>query len=127
VGRVKSTLARGCEVVLDGSMDREICPLNLALTASTTVAMAIGDALGACLTCPQPHASSPRLQAGDMTLWLWLSEGCSPQTDSRMMRSVTPAHWWWRTSADRHAGVPIPGCCPPPARLQVDGTRPPDP
>jgi arabinose-5-phosphate isomerase len=34
-------------VVLDGSVDREACPLNLAPTASTAVAMAIGDALAA--------------------------------------------------------------------------------
>ena len=47
VGRVASTLARGCDVVLDGSVDREVCPLNLAPTASTAVAMAIGDALAA--------------------------------------------------------------------------------
>lgn len=47
VGRVHSSLARGCDVVLDGSVDREICPLNLAPTASTAVTMAIGDALAA--------------------------------------------------------------------------------
>ncbi len=47
VGRIDSSLARGCEVVLDGSVDREVCPLNLAPTASTAVAMAVGDALAA--------------------------------------------------------------------------------
>lgn len=47
VGRVDSSLGRGCDVVLDGSVDREVCPLNLAPTASTAVAMAIGDALAA--------------------------------------------------------------------------------
>jgi arabinose-5-phosphate isomerase len=47
VGRLSSSLARGCDVVLDGSVDREVCPLNLAPTASTAVAMAIGDALAA--------------------------------------------------------------------------------
>ncbi len=47
VGRVDSSLGRDCEVVLDGSVDREVCPLNLAPTASTAVAMAIGDALAA--------------------------------------------------------------------------------
>lgn len=47
VGRVNSRLAEGCDVVLDSSVDREICPLNLAPTASTAVAMAIGDALAA--------------------------------------------------------------------------------
>jgi arabinose-5-phosphate isomerase len=47
VGRTNSTLARACDVVLDCSVDREVCPLNLAPTASTAVAMAIGDALAA--------------------------------------------------------------------------------
>ena len=47
VGRINSSLARGCDVVLDASVDREVCPLNLAPTASTAVAMAIGDALAA--------------------------------------------------------------------------------
>ena len=46
-GRLDSSLARGAQVVLDGSVDREVCPLNLAPTASTAVAMAIGDALAA--------------------------------------------------------------------------------
>jgi arabinose-5-phosphate isomerase len=45
VGRLASSLARHCDVVLDGSVDREVCPLNLAPTASTAVAMAVGDAL----------------------------------------------------------------------------------
>ncbi|MCT0228065.1 KpsF/GutQ family sugar-phosphate isomerase [Synechococcus sp. CS-1331] len=47
VGRLGSSLATCCDVVLDGSVDREVCPLNLAPTASTAVAMAIGDALAA--------------------------------------------------------------------------------
>ncbi|MGL6134306.1 MAG: KpsF/GutQ family sugar-phosphate isomerase [Prochlorococcaceae cyanobacterium] len=47
VGRLGSSLARGCDVALDASVDREVCPLNLAPTASTAVAMAIGDALAA--------------------------------------------------------------------------------
>ena len=47
IGKPDSTLAKACDVVLDGSVDREICPLNLAPTASTAVAMAIGDALAA--------------------------------------------------------------------------------
>ena len=46
-GQLNSSLAKGCQVVLDGSVDREVCPLNLAPTASTAVAMAIGDALAA--------------------------------------------------------------------------------
>lgn len=47
VGRPASSLARAADAVLDASVDREVCPLNLAPTASTAVAMAIGDALAA--------------------------------------------------------------------------------
>jgi arabinose-5-phosphate isomerase len=45
VGNVDSTLARAAVSVIDGSVDREACPLNLAPTASTTVALALGDAI----------------------------------------------------------------------------------
>src|SRR5262249_19226446 len=45
VGNVDSTLARRADAVLDASVDQEACPLNLAPTTSTTVALAIGDAL----------------------------------------------------------------------------------
>ena len=45
VGNLNSTLARRADVVLDASVDKEACPLNLAPTTSTTVALAIGDAL----------------------------------------------------------------------------------
>ena len=49
VGNVKATLAQGADAVLDASVDEEACPLNLAPTASTTVALAIGDALAMTL------------------------------------------------------------------------------
>lgn len=45
VGRMDSALGRQADVVLDASVDQEACPLNLAPTTSTTVALAIGDAL----------------------------------------------------------------------------------
>ena len=45
VGSLNSTLARRADAVLDASVDKEACPLNLAPTTSTTVALAIGDAL----------------------------------------------------------------------------------
>ena len=44
-GNPKSTLATQCEVVLDVSVVEEACPMNLAPTASTTAALAMGDAL----------------------------------------------------------------------------------
>jgi arabinose-5-phosphate isomerase len=49
VGNTASTLARQSDVVLDASVDKEACPLNLAPTTSTTVALAIGDALAMTL------------------------------------------------------------------------------
>jgi arabinose-5-phosphate isomerase len=48
-GNPKSTLAGASEVVLDVSVKEEACSLNLAPTASTTVAMAMGDALAIAL------------------------------------------------------------------------------
>ncbi len=48
-GRADSTLARAADVVLDVSVPEEACPLGLAPTASTTVAMALGDALAVTL------------------------------------------------------------------------------
>ena len=49
VGNINSTLARQSDVVLDASVDKEACPLNLAPTASTTVALALGDAIAMTL------------------------------------------------------------------------------
>lgn len=49
VGNLNSTLARQSDVVLDASVDQEACPLNLAPTTSTTVALSIGDALAMTL------------------------------------------------------------------------------
>ena len=48
-GNERSTLAEASEVVLDVSVKEEACTLNLAPTASTTVAMALGDALAIAL------------------------------------------------------------------------------
>ncbi len=48
-GRPHSSLARDCDVFLDASVESEACPLNLAPTSSTTVAMVLGDALAGCL------------------------------------------------------------------------------
>ena len=45
LGNLNSNLAMLSDFSLDAGVDKEVCPLNLAPTASTTVAMAIGDAL----------------------------------------------------------------------------------
>jgi len=48
-GHPNSSLAKLSTVVLDTSVEREACPLNLAPTASTTVMLALGDALAMAL------------------------------------------------------------------------------
>jgi len=49
VGRIDSMLARNAHLVLDVSVERETCPLNLAPTTSTLTALAMGDALAVAL------------------------------------------------------------------------------
>ena len=41
-GGLQSSLARHADIVLDSSVEREACPLNLAPTASTTAQLALG-------------------------------------------------------------------------------------
>jgi arabinose-5-phosphate isomerase len=48
-GNTHSTLAQASDVALDTSVREEACSLNLAPTASTTAAMALGDALAIAL------------------------------------------------------------------------------
>jgi arabinose-5-phosphate isomerase len=48
-GNIHSTLGEASDVALDVSVREEACSLNLAPTASTTVAMAVGDALAVSL------------------------------------------------------------------------------
>lgn len=48
-GNVNSTLGQKSDIVLDISVEEEACPLNLVPTASTTAALAMGDALSIAL------------------------------------------------------------------------------
>jgi len=48
-GNPKSSLALAADVHLDGSVAQEACPMGLAPTASTTAALALGDALAVAL------------------------------------------------------------------------------
>ncbi len=49
VGDNDSSLALASDIVIDASVEKEACPINLAPTASTTVALVLGDALAAVL------------------------------------------------------------------------------
>ena len=48
-GREDSTLARYADVTLNIHVNKEACPLNVAPTSSTTLTLAMGDALAVCL------------------------------------------------------------------------------
>ena len=48
-GDATSTLAQHADVILDVNVEQEACPLNLAPTSSTTVMLALGDALAMVL------------------------------------------------------------------------------
>jgi arabinose-5-phosphate isomerase len=48
-GNPKSSLAREADIHLDAAVSEEACPLGLAPTASTTAALALGDALAVAL------------------------------------------------------------------------------
>jgi len=48
-GKPDSSLAREADVHLDAAVAKEACPLNLSPTASTTAALALGDALAIAL------------------------------------------------------------------------------
>lgn len=48
-GNAESTLARAADVTLDCGVSEEACPMNLVPTASTTAALALGDALAMAL------------------------------------------------------------------------------
>jgi arabinose-5-phosphate isomerase len=57
VGNLHSTVAAQANVVLDATVVQEACPLNLAPTTSTIVALAIGDALA--MTLMQMRGMTP--------------------------------------------------------------------
>ena len=48
-GNMNSKLAEFSDVILNSSVEKEACPIKLAPTSSTTVQMALGDALAVCL------------------------------------------------------------------------------
>ena len=74
-GGLQSTLARHATEVLDGGVDKEACPLNLAPTASTTAQLALGDALAVALL--MRAASSPKILPVRTPVARWVAS-CSP-------------------------------------------------
>ena len=49
VGNINSTLATTCDFIINTTIEREACPLNLAPTTSTTAQLVMGDVIAVCL------------------------------------------------------------------------------
>lgn len=62
-GKKSSTFAQLCDVVLDGSVEQEACPLGLAPTASSTLALALGDCIAVSVM------DSKGIQTEDFASW----------------------------------------------------------
>jgi len=58
VSSMNSELALQADYLINATIDEEACPLNLAPTTSTTVHMALGDALAVCLLEARGFSSS---------------------------------------------------------------------
>ena len=95
VGNVQSSLSMNCDIVLDSSVDREVCPLNLAPTASTAVAMAIGDALASVWMervgiSPTDFATNHPAGSLGKQLTLCVSELMIPACDIQLVPPAAP-------------------------------------
>ena len=75
VGNLNSPMAKQADVVLDARVEREADPLNLAPTCSTTVALALGDALAVALMMARRFTDQDFARyhpAGQLGRNLWL-------------------------------------------------------
>lgn len=93
-GDPKSTLARKCHVFLDVNVEQEACPLNLAPTSSTTVMLALGDALAMVLLEARgfQRADFARLHPGGTigrSLLLRVREVMRPRSALAVVKSTT--------------------------------------
>ena len=74
-GHPRSTIAAASDAVLDVSVKEEACSLNLAPTASTTAAMAMGDALAVALL--DRRGFSPEILPRCIRAGAWAKNFCA--------------------------------------------------
>jgi arabinose-5-phosphate isomerase len=75
VGNLNSPMAKQADIIFDARVDREADPLNLAPTCSTTVALALGDALAVVLMMARRFTDQDFARyhpAGQLGRNLWL-------------------------------------------------------
>jgi arabinose-5-phosphate isomerase len=95
-GDATSTLARAADVVLDVGVAEEACPLGLAPTASTTAALALGDALALALLERKGFSAEDFAQlhpAGALgRRFLKVEDLMRQGADIPLVRTTTPFH-----------------------------------
>jgi arabinose-5-phosphate isomerase len=94
-GAADSTLAQNCDVFLDVNVEQEACPLNLAPTSSTTVMLALGDALAMVLLEARGFQKEDfaRFHPGGMvgrSLLLRVHQIMRPRSSLALVRPETP-------------------------------------
>ncbi|MBA3777236.1 MAG: KpsF/GutQ family sugar-phosphate isomerase [Betaproteobacteria bacterium] len=111
-GDRNSTLAQNCEVFLDVNIEQEACPLNLAPTSSTTVMLALGDALAMVLLEARGFQKEDfaRFHPAGMigrSLLLRVHQIMRPRAALALVTGDTPVRSALKTMTDRRAGAAV--------------------
>ncbi len=111
-GDRNSTLAQNCEVFLDVNIEQEACPLNLAPTSSTTVMLALGDALAMVLLEARGFQKEDfaRFHPAGMigrSLLLRVHQIMRPREALALVTGDTPVRSALKTMTDRRAGAAV--------------------
>lgn len=111
-GAAKSTLAQNCDVFLDINVEQEACPLNLAPTSSTTVMLALGDALAMVLLEARGFQKEDfaKFHPGGMvsrSLLLRVHQIMRPRESLALVRPETPVRKVLETMTSLRAGAAV--------------------
>jgi arabinose-5-phosphate isomerase len=111
-GDANSTLAQNCELFLDVNIEQEACPLNLAPTSSTTVMLALGDALAMVLLEARGFQKEDfaRFHPAGMigrSLLLRVHQIMRPREALALVASDTPVRTALKTMTDLRAGAAV--------------------
>jgi len=111
-GSSKSFVAQNCHVHLDVGVEQEACPLNLAPTSSTTVMLALGDALAMVLLEARGFQKEDfaRFHPAGMigrSLLLRVHQIMRPREALALVASDTPVRTALKTMTDLRAGAAV--------------------
>lgn len=111
-GAADSTLAQNCNVLLDVNIEQEACPLNLAPTSSTTVMLALGDALAMVLLEARGFQKEDfaRFHPGGMigrSLLMRVHQIMRPRAALAVVRQDAPVRTALKEMTDRRTGAAV--------------------